>query len=129
MAEEKTLNRFGRNKEDVVTVEVGSTARQAAQLLEKSTVDSLVVIREGKMVGMITERDLVCRILARGLAPEKVKVEEIMTKMVTTVDVREGIGRIFEVLKKTSFPHLPILDNGRPVGMVSPRDLFFLLDR
>ena len=52
-----------------------------------------------------------------------------MTKNIVTADVKEGVKKIFELLQKSPFRHLPIVDNGKAVGMVSKRDLLYLFDK
>jgi len=115
-------------KEKVITAKEEWNIVTAAQLLDKHTIGSLIVTKDEKLVGILTERDIIRSVVAKGLAPNKVLIKDVMTKNVVTADVKFGIKKIFEMLQKAPFRHLPIVDDGKPVGMVSKRDLLYLFD-
>lgn len=127
MEEEKQLE--AQAKKNVVVIEEDQTITAAAELLMKHSIGSLIVTKNDIIVGILSERDIIYSVVAKGLSSNAVRVKDIMTRDVVTVDVKEGIKKIFDLLQKSKFRHLPIVDNGKPVGMVSQRDLLYLFDR
>lgn len=118
-----------RLKGQVVSIDEECTIMAAAQLLDKHSIGSLLVMKDDAIVGIVTERDIVRRVVAKGIPSKEVLVKDIMTRDVITVDVKEGIKKIFDILRQSPFRHLPITDNGKPIGVVSKRDLLYLLDK
>ena len=78
------------------------------------------------MVGIISERDIVYRVVAQEKSYNDMKASDIMTKDITTVNIEDGIDAIHEQMKKIPFRHLPVRKGDQVVGMVSNRDLMYL---
>ena len=116
-------------KNDVVVADQDLSVVDAAQLLVKNSIGALVIIEKDLIIGILSERDIIHSVVAKGLDPNKVLVKDVMTKEVVTVEAKEGIKRIFDLLRRSPFRHLPIVENGKPVGMISNRDLFYLIDK
>jgi signal-transduction protein with cAMP-binding, CBS, and nucleotidyltransferase domain len=118
------LDRFVRKDRDLITARPDETARQAAQRLAEMDVGCLLVLaQEGELVGVVTEKDLVHKVLAQGRNPEEVTVGEIMSTDVVTCDMSVPVYRAGEMMARRGARHLPILDKGKVVGMVSSRDI------
>jgi len=115
-------------KGKVVIAAENDSVQSAAKLLEEHHIGAVVITRKDAIVGILSERDIVTRVVSKGLSPEKVRIKEVMTQNVTAVDMKEGLGRIVGLLRNSSFRHVPIVDGGKLVGMVSSRDLLYLLD-
>lgn len=105
-----------------VTVGRGATVAEVAGLMDRLVVGAVVVVEDDRPVGIVTDRDLVVRGLARNLAPDG-RVDSVMsTEVITlgaTTDVREAV-RVFE---HHAFRRLPLVDDGRMVGMLTVDDL------
>ena len=110
----------------VVKIGEDVSARKVAGILKKYKIGAVIVEKHGKLCGIISERDIVWKVVAQERPPDEVKAREIMTRKVITVDVNEGIDKIYETMKTLPFRHLPITKDGRVIGIVSSRDLMYL---
>jgi CBS domain-containing protein len=86
-------------------------------------IGAVPVVRDGKLVGIFSERDLMKRIVAEGRDPAKTLVGEVMTPDPLVVAPKETVEHCMVVMKQHSFRHLPICDAGKMVGIVSLRDI------
>lgn len=106
----------------VLTARPDQTLEQAAQAMVERKVGAAVVLTQGTVVGIITERD-VMRAVARGLVPWNTSLEEIMTKdplfAVPDTTIHDAIALMLD----HGFRHLPVIDDGKLVGIVSARHL------
>jgi len=114
-------------KRKVVTIESKETAAEAARLMTEKGVGCLVATKEGKIAGIVTERDMVIRIIAQNLNPEKVKVEEFMTRSVVTYPPDAFISEVIHAMSRHRIRRVPIVDNrGRLAGIVTAYDIALL---
>ena len=109
---------------DVVTVEAEATVREAVELMNKNEIGCLVVIdEEEKPVGIITERDLLKRVLAKRKDPVRTKVKDIVSKPLVTGTPHMGIEAAVRLMFKHKIKKLPVVENGWLVGLVTLTDL------
>lgn len=106
-----------------VTVTTAATVRQAAVRMEDAAVGSLLVEENGRLRGMLTDRDLVVRCLAQGADPDT-PVSELMSVPVTTLDTTDDIGAAYRAFRRSGVRRLPVLDGHRIVGVLTVDDLF-----
>ncbi len=102
------------------------TIRDAAAIMEQSGVGSLAVIDDGRLVGIVTDRDLVRRGLARGL-PSDSRVDGLMTSPVVTIDADDDLHKAYAVFRANAVRRLAVVRDGRFVGTVSIDDLLVYL--
>lgn len=108
---------------DVVTIEPGTTLAEAANLLaEKRIGAALILGADRRIIGIISERDIVGALAARGAAALGEPVSGTMTRNVETCNENEPICNIMERMTAGKFRHLPVIDQGRVVGIVSIGD-------
>ncbi len=101
-----------------------ATALDAALLMNEHKIGALPVLRDGKLVGMFTERDILQRIVAGRKDPAKSYIRDVMTSDITLCSVHATIDEARELMRGKRVRHLPILDDDdTPVGMVSIGDL------
>ncbi len=112
---------------DVVSVPPDETIQNVARLMRKKHIGSVIVMEGDKIVGIFTERDLVNKVASDGVNTVKTAVSEHMTREPLTVDREEPLDKIFELLSRRRFRHVPITDDGKPVGMVSLSDFVGVL--
>jgi CBS domain-containing protein len=102
------------------------TVREVARLLARNKIGALIVENKGKMSGIISERDVVWKVVARGKSLDKTRAKDIMTRDVVSVDLDAGMDAVYEIMRKASFRHFPVRKGDRIIGMVSTRDLMYL---
>jgi len=111
-------------KQDLVLVSGDTTVREAAKLMASRRIGA-VMVGEGQTIhGIFTERDLATKVVAPGRDPEKVRLTEVMTNKPDTIRPDETAGDALERMSKGNYRHLPVVDQGKLVGMVSVRDIY-----
>jgi len=109
--------------EEVVTIEADATVQEAVDLMNKHEIGCLVVVLRGKPVGIITERDMLKRVLAKSIDSEKVKISEIMSAPLIVGRPGMEIEDAVRLMFKTKIKKLPVVQKGRLVGLVTLTDL------
>lgn len=94
----------------------------AAQLMQRHGVGALLVIEAGRLAGIFTERDALFRVLAEGLDPQRTRVAQVMTANPRTITPDRPFGHALHLMYEGRFRHVPVVENGRALGMVSARD-------
>ena len=95
-----------------------------ARIMADASCGELPICKDGKVVGIITDRDITCRVVAAGRNPGDTKVKEIMTLLPVTIFADEPLRVAIDVMEKESIRRLPVVDaNGEIVGIVSQVDI------
>ena len=111
-------------KQKVVSCRVEDSAQTVAKLLTDAGIGAMPVLSpQGKMVGMISERDLTNRFSQMGAEVTKLKVADMLTKSVTFMGPNATLADAFNIMRGRSFRHLPILESGKVIGVISIRDV------
>jgi CBS domain-containing protein len=110
----------------LIWVESGENVRDVAKQMTERNVGAVAVLDGGKLVGLFSERDLMTRVVARELDPAKTLVEQVMTREVAVASASEGIDVCLQKMHALNCRHLPVLEEGSLVGMISLRDLLQL---
>ena len=110
------------SQRSVVSVTPQESVRVAAQLMCSQHVGALPVVDGGRLVGIFTERDALCRVLAHCLDPSATLVGDVMTRRPQTIDPERPLAYALIRMYEGGFRHLPVLDGGRLLGVVSARD-------
>ena len=105
------------------TITADQSVLEAAREMVASNIGAVPVLRDGELVGIFSERDIMKRVVAAGRDPARTRVSEVMTADPLTVDMREGIEHCMMLMKQHGFRHLPICDGKKLKGMVSLRDI------
>ena len=105
-----------------ITVHGGTTVSAAARLMKKHHVGALMVVEGDGLIGIFTERDIVFRVLAEGRDALTTRVSEVMTANPRTIDADKAVGHALMLMYDGGFRHVPVVDNGTPLGMISARD-------
>jgi len=109
--------------EKVVTIEPNATVKKAAELMNIHEIGCLIVVSCEKPVGILTERDLSKRIVCKSKDPEKTRVMEVMTKPLITASPNMRAGDAAKLMLEQNIKKLPVVENGRLIGLVSLTDL------
>jgi CBS domain-containing protein len=102
------------------------TVKEAADLMLREGVGSLVVIEEGGPVGILTERDLLYKVLAAGRSPARTKIKEVMSTPVITISSSSNVSIAAERMSDLHLRRLPVVDDGKLVGMLTEKDILRL---
>ncbi len=100
------------------------TVRAAAQLMEQNHIAAVLVVEGEKLVGIITERDLTTKVLAKDLDADQTLIADVMTANPDTLEPSESPTNALELMSVRGYRHLPVIEDGKPVGIVSIRDLY-----
>lgn len=109
---------------NVAAVNSGSTVSEAIKKMLQSGVWSLVVQKRGLPEGVVTERDILRRCIGKGLLPEKVKIEEIMTSPLVTIGPNATIGEAMRLMIERNVRRLFIVEGGKITGRITQTRLF-----
>jgi len=101
----------------------GNNALTALQSMAENNIGFLVVLERGMMVGVLSERDCARRILLAKKSAETTLVGDLMVRDVITVNLEHTFADCLRLMHRHSIRHLPVVDNGKPVTVVSIRDL------
>jgi CBS domain-containing protein len=109
----------------VIVADEDATAIDIARLMAEHNVGAVIIMRGDTLVGIVSERDIARRVTAKDLPGRTTKAKDFMTKDVVTAEFKEGLDKIYEILSHSQFRHLPIMDNGKLIGIASQRDILF----
>ena len=113
----------------LLTVTPDASLAEVAREMRIDDADSVAVMSEGRLVGIITERDLV-RAIADGVNPKQASASIVMTPGPATVTADEDVSVVAMKMMSLGIRHLPVVDeDGTPVGLLSARNLVAVLDR
>jgi CBS domain-containing protein len=107
----------------VYSVEATRTVLEAARYMMEHNVGAVPVLRNGELVGILSERDIMNRVVAVGRTPGTTAVSEVMTANPRAVAADESIEECLFVMREFGFRHLPIVDGKELKGLVSLRDV------
>jgi CBS domain-containing protein len=105
-----------------VTASAEITVTAAARLMKEHSIGALLVIQEGRLAGIFTERDALFRVIAEGRDPATTRIADVMTANPRTIAPDRPFGHALHLMYEGGFRHVPVVDNGRPLGVVSSRD-------
>ncbi len=114
---------------DVKTCKENETIDSIAKVMSANNIGSIVVVKDDIPIGIFTERDLLKRVVASGKNPTKTTVGEVMTKELITVNKDEKLRAVYHVFVINHIRHLPVVEKGKLVGIVSLKDIARVVDQ
>ena len=105
-----------------VTATADMTVAAASRLMKARRIGAILVLDNGRLAGIFTERDALFRVIAEGRSPEATRLGEVMTVNPRTISPDRPFGHALHLMYEGEFRHVPVVENGRPLGMVSARD-------
>jgi CBS domain-containing protein len=107
---------------DAVIASPRTSVQQAAELMARRHVGAVMVVDHDQLIGIFSERDAVVRVVARGLEPSLTLLADVMTREPVTVAPERSFGHAMAVMHAHGCRHLPVVEDGRPIGIVSARN-------
>ena len=120
---ERTIREIIEGQEPLTST-ASMTVAEAAQLMKRRNVGAMMVVDGDKLVGMFTERDALFRVLAGELDGKTTLLSEVMTPNPRTIQPNRLFVHALGIMHEGRFRHLPVIEDGRPIGMISARDAF-----
>jgi CBS domain-containing protein len=99
-----------------------TTIVAAARLMKEHGIGALMIVEDGHLAGIFTERDAVFRVLAASRDPKTTRVADIMTPKPKTIGPDKAVGHALLMMYDGGFHHVPVVERGKPIGMISARD-------
>jgi signal-transduction protein with cAMP-binding, CBS, and nucleotidyltransferase domain len=110
-------------KQQILMEPPETTVAGAARQMKKKMVGAVMVVKhDGRLTGIFTERDAVFRVIAEGRDPRTTHLSEVMTHDPRTISADKLFEHALLMMYDGGFRHVPVVENGRPIGMVSARD-------
>jgi diguanylate cyclase (GGDEF)-like protein len=120
----KNIEQAVKQQDKVLTIKEDDTVERAAVKMSEKQVGCLVVLdAKDKFAGLITERDMLEKVVTTSLSPDKLLVGDIMTTDVISCTMDTPVAKIEQVMAERKIRHIPIVEDGVPIGMVSSRDV------
>lgn len=114
------LDRKGRR---IFAVKPDDSVLEAIRVMAEKNIGAVVVMQDDKLVGIMSERDYARKVIVKGRASDKTPVADIMTSEVLTASNSETVNNCLEVMTDRKIRHLPVVEEGNVVGMISIGDL------
>jgi CBS domain-containing protein len=111
----------------VYSVSKNATVRDCVHKMMNHRIGAILVMENERLIGIFSERDCLLRVVGPGLDPEQTLVRDVMTKDPHCVTPQTSLSEAMNIITNYRFRHLPVIDNGRVLGMVSSGDLMLRL--
>jgi CBS domain-containing protein len=107
----------------VICVDAKDTVQEAAEVMKKNDISAVIVTRKGTGVGIITERDIICKLVAENKNPTRVAAGDVMTKPLITVKPTASIDDAAKIMRDKEIRRLVVADKERIIGVLSEFDI------
>ncbi len=109
---------------DPLTIDAKAPVSDAAQIMRDYNIGDVMVMKsDGSLRGIVTDRDLALRVLAPGYDPKQLKIEDVCSDEVSAIDSAQPVAQAVAMMRDRAIRRLPVVDDGRLVGVVSLGDL------
>lgn len=109
-------------KKRLLTAAPGTTVNTAAKRMARRKVGAILVVENDSLTGIFTERDALNRVIAKERDPRATRLSDVMTANPLTISPDEAFGYALLIMHEHSFRHLPVVEGGKLIGIVSARD-------
>lgn len=110
-------------EQELVTFPRRASVRTAAEAMARRRIGAVLVVEDGRLLGIFTERDVVTRVVACGGDPDRTTLGAVMTPDPDTIGPGDSVAAALERMSHAGYRHLPVVDGGDLIGIVSIRDL------
>jgi CBS domain-containing protein len=108
---------------DPRTVDTGAPLVEAARAMREADAGAVLVIEDGRLAGIVTDRDIAIRAVAEGRDPESATCGEIASRDLTTLTPDQSVDDAIRIMREHNVRRIPVVQDGRPAGIVSLGDL------
>lgn len=112
-----------QKEKGVIQVDSDCTVVAAARMMRDNKVGAVMVVENDSLAGIFTERDLMSRVVAKGLDTKKITVSEVMTSSIATVPPETSVSEAANIMSQNRIRHLPVLKDGKLYGVISTGDI------
>lgn len=113
--------------QELITVDINDTVKKVAAIMKEEDIGVVPVLDDGKAVGIVTDRDIVITCIAEGHSTND-PISHAMTEEVITIEKDQDLVEASKLMQQNKVSRLLVVENGRPVGMISLRDLSHAMD-
>jgi CBS domain-containing protein len=106
-----------------LTLQTSDTITAAARTMRDGNIGDVVVLEDGQIRGILTDRDIVIRALAEGMDPSRTTVGQVCSRELTTLSPDDSVAQAVSIMRDKAIRRLPVVEDGRPIGIVSLGDL------
>ena len=99
-----------------------TTVSHAARLMAGKNVGAILVVENDRLLGIFSERDAVFRVIAKGRDAKTTLLTDVMTAAPKTLEPGKSYGHALLLMQENGFRHVPVIENGRPIGIISSRN-------
>ena len=108
---------------DISTIDPDATVFEGLQLMAKKDIGALVVMEKGALCGIFSERDYARNVILKGRSSKDMKIRELMTTTIITIAPDESISQCMKLMTDNRIRHLPVVENGSLIGILSIGDV------
>ncbi|MBJ2285218.1 CBS domain-containing protein [Pseudomonas haemolytica] len=119
----QVLKTKDQKNQDVHTIQWDHTVFEALVRMSEKNVGALPVVKEGTVVGIISERDYARKLILKGLSSVTTRVDDVMSSPVITVDTHKSVEECMKIMTDSHLRHLPVVEDGKLLGLLSIGDL------
>jgi CBS domain-containing protein len=112
-----------------VALQATASVVDAALAMRDFDVGAVIVLEDGQVCGVVTDRDLVVRGIANGNYPATMKLGELCSRELTTISPTETLEKAVDLMREKAIRRLPVVEHGKPIGIISIGDLAIERDR
>ena len=117
------------DQQKIEVLSASTSVRDAARNMAERHIGAVLIGQDRRLQGIFTERDVLTRVVARGLDPDTTPLEKVMTPDPDTVGPDDMAVEVLERMRASGYRHLPIVEEGEVIGIVSIRDLYAAIKR
>jgi CBS domain-containing protein len=121
---EHTIVPHAIHGQEVVTFAPDTLVREVVAAMAKRRFGAVPVVENDRLVGIFSERDVLVRVVAAGKDPDTTRLGDVMTADPDTVKSSDAVLHALDLMNQHGYRHLPVVDDGRLIGLVSIRDLY-----
>lgn len=107
----------------VLKIDFEATAELAGKIMAKARNDSVLVVRKGNPIGILTDSDLIKKVIAKNIKPASIKVNKLMSEPLVTITPEDTVLEASRKMKRNNIKRIPVISKGNLIGIISTTDI------